>query len=441
MKTGRMMQGALIAVAATICLLPAAQAQTTEEGVVYTGCYQKSSGMLRIIGDPIVGCKPNETMIQWNQVGPQGEPGPAGPTGSAGPAGATGPQGEPGPVGPQGPQGPVGASGPVGAIGPEGPQGLQGPQGLKGDAGPQGPQGLKGDIGLTGPQGLQGLKGDTGPQGPQGLKGDTGPQGPQGLKGDTGLTGPVGPQGLKGDAGPAGPQGLKGDAGPQGLKGDAGLTGPAGPQGLKGDKGDIGPQGPKGDTGLTGPAGPQGLKGDTGPQGPAGSAALKADGPYYGDNDNRYQDRGNGTVTDTVTGLIWLKDGGCFKTLAPTSWAAANEAAAVLADGQCGLSDGSSAGDWRLPTKEEWEATIAQAVALGCTVDKAPSLTNTAGSDCYNLGPQPFANVQSNFYWSSTTDRFGVNGTSSAWGVNLGTGIVYGSYKPGYHYVWPVRSR
>ena len=64
MKIYRMMQGALVAVAAMICLLPAAQAQTTEEGVVYTGCYQTSSGMLRIIQDPIVGCKPNETMIQ-----------------------------------------------------------------------------------------------------------------------------------------------------------------------------------------------------------------------------------------------------------------------------------------------------------------------------------------------------------------------------------------
>jgi len=34
------------------------------------------------------------------------------------------------------------------------------------------------------------------------------------------------------------------------------------------------------------------------------------------------------------------------------------ESAAKLANGQCDLSDGSKADDWRLPTEEEWEKAV-----------------------------------------------------------------------------------
>jgi hypothetical protein len=56
---------------------------------------------------------------------------------------------------------------------------------------------------------------------------------------------------------------------------------------------------------------------------------------------HRYADCGNGTVTDSVTGLTWLKDAAC---LGSAHWAAANQAAAALASGQCGLTDRSSPG-------------------------------------------------------------------------------------------------
>ena len=58
----------------------------------------------------------------------------------------------------------------------------------------------------------------------------------------------------------------------------------------------------------------------------------------------------NGTVKDTVTGLIWLKNANCFGLI---SWADANIKAGALASGQCGLADGSKPGDWRLPTLDE----------------------------------------------------------------------------------------
>jgi len=49
---------------------------------------------------------------------------------------------------------------------------------------------------------------------------------------------------------------------------------------------------------------------------------------------NRFVDLGNGTVRDTSTGLIWLKNANCFGTKA---WQDAMDTAASLADGQCGL--------------------------------------------------------------------------------------------------------
>ena len=89
--------------------------------------------------------------------------------------------------------------------------------------------------------------------------------------------------------------------------------------------------GPRGDQGPAGPQGPQGE------QGPAG-VAVQADPPCF-DNLNRYVDCGNGTVTDTVTGLIWLKEAGC---LGPSAYAAANDAAAALQHGDCNLTDNSA---------------------------------------------------------------------------------------------------
>ena len=57
-------------------------------GVIH-GCYD-SKGTLRVIDYPQAQCTKNETLLNWNQTGPQGPPGP---TGSQGPAGPQGPQG------------------------------------------------------------------------------------------------------------------------------------------------------------------------------------------------------------------------------------------------------------------------------------------------------------------------------------------------------------
>ena len=47
----------------------------------------------------------------------------------------------------------------------------------------------------------------------------------------------------------------------------------------------------------------------------------------------RFTDNLDGSITDNVTGLVWLKNAGCF---APAVWAAALADANQLASGACG---------------------------------------------------------------------------------------------------------
>jgi len=130
----------------------------------------------------------------------------------------------------------------------------------------------------------------------------------------------------------------------------------------------------------------------------AAGSRTSAAGPCSGSA--RYVDCGNGTVTDRETGLIWLKRADCFPE---SNWKAALQAVAALKSGDCGLSDGSSAGEWRLPTRDEWEATVAKATALRCTFTKSPSLTDDAGTSCFGNGTgSTRVGVTSKGYWSST---------------------------------------
>lgn len=190
-----------------------------------------------------------------------------------------------------------------------------------------------------------------------------------------------------------------------------------------------GPQGPKGDKGDTGD---QGIQGPQGIPGTDGTNGTRAAGPCF-DNANRYVDCGNGTVTDTVTGLIWLKDAGC---LGDRAFAAANQAAAALEDGRCGLTDHSSPGDWRLPTSDEWTTTAAKALSLGCTVGEHgnPTWTNDPGTACLVAGPTSFAHVPLFGVWSSTTFEAG-----GAWIVANSVGYLVLESKTVPNAAWPVR--
>ncbi len=227
-----------------------------------------------------------------------------------------------------------------------------------------------------------------------------------------------------------------------GPSGPQGLPGPQGPAGVNGAPGPAGPQGPAGAIGPIGPIGPQGIQGPQGIEGPQGAAAPRADGPCFVDERKRYDDCGNGTVTDRATGLIWLKDTSCFGQALP--WLLASQAAAQLATGLCGLSDGSSPGDWRLPTIDEWRAMAAPA-SLGCmTPDgQGVNLVNDYGFGCWVDGPSAFpAAPQSGqpffyTYWSSSTTP--TNGIE-AWFFSILGDFSSTIRKHESFGVWPVRT-
>ena len=194
----------------------------------------------------------------------------------------------------------------------------------------------------------------------------------------------------------------------------------------------AGAQGPEGPQGLQGPQGPQGQPGADGIN---GTNATRAAGPCF--DSLRYIDCGNGTVTDSETGLIWLKQADC---LPDATYVNANRAAALLKDGDCGLTDGSSAGDWRLPTADEWRATLAGAKSLGCTTANggAPALTDTRGLQCASVSTfgTPFVGVLPIWYASSNTFSLSTRAALALLDIAevdaLGFGNIVG--------VWPVRS-
>jgi len=143
----------------------------------------------------------------------------------------------------------------------------------------------------------------------------------------------------------------------------------------------------------------------------------------------RFSDNANGTVTDHLTGLIWLKNAGCAS---PSTWAAALSSANQLASGACGLSDGSVAGQWRMPNANELESLV--------DVSRAnPSVS--AGA--------PFTNVQlSNAYWSSTTytaltsNAMAIRFSDGRWinGIDLGDASFNNAKATSLNSLWAVKS-
>jgi hypothetical protein len=143
----------------------------------------------------------------------------------------------------------------------------------------------------------------------------------------------------------------------------------------------------------------------------------------------RFENNGDGTATDKLTGLVWLTNANCIVFFSGDStgknrrdWDEALMAANLLANGYCGLTDGSSAGDWRLPNVRELLSLIDYGHSL-------PALP--AG--------HPFTDIQTvNWkYWSSSTSV----DTGYAWVVDIHSGSVGGERKSytGSGYVLAVR--
>jgi hypothetical protein len=142
----------------------------------------------------------------------------------------------------------------------------------------------------------------------------------------------------------------------------------------------------------------------------------------------RFTDLGNGTVRDNETGLIWLKNANCFRW---KGFDKAMELAGDLASGQCGLEDGSIAGDWRLPSVWEWEDLFVKKY-------RNPALCNTEGTGKWKPG-DAFDNVQNLYYWTGSSFPDPTGRLDNAYCVYLYYGVVHSKERALGLYVWPVR--
>ena len=90
----------------------------------------------------------------------------------------------------------------------------------------------------------------------------------------------------------------------------------------------------------------------------------------------------------------------------------------------CGLSDGSTAGQWRLPNRFELE-----------------SLLDLSQTDPTLPPGHPFINVQNDYYWTSSYNTYYVD-LRVGWVVNMGIGTVWlrsWVLEEERSYVWLVR--
>lgn len=135
----------------------------------------------------------------------------------------------------------------------------------------------------------------------------------------------------------------------------------------------------------------------------------------------RFTDNEDGTVTDNLTGLVWLKNA---NPVGEKIWSEAISFCNALDNNYDGLSDGSSAGDWRLPNIRE----LFSIIDFGASHDPNPPLPSG----------HPFSNVQLSSYWSSTSLAAY---PSQAWVVamNVGGSATLGDKSTNPRYVWPVR--
>ena len=122
----------------------------------------------------------------------------------------------------------------------------------------------------------------------------------------------------------------------------------------------------------------------------------------------RFIDNGDQTVTDGLTGMIWAMNASIDGS---KTWDDAID--------WCNGLDHGGYDDWRLPNAREMYSLIDYG-------KYSPALPDG----------HPFTDVQSDFYWSSTTFAYD---EISSWIVVLGHGHMLFSNKPYARYVWPVR--
>jgi hypothetical protein len=176
----------------------------------------------------------------------------------------------------------------------------------------------------------------------------------------------------------------------------------------------------------------------------AGAAAPAATGlyPVYATGDDgslqtgahltypRFIDKGDGTVTDTMTGLVWLKQANCIRD----TWANAAATVTTLASGACGLSDGSKAGDWRMPNRKELASLSDRMETNHADFFNARYVWKSNGQ----VYREPiFSNfVVSEYYWTSSTVAAAPSSVWTLYSCDFG---VYDTDKGSMGYTLAVR--
>jgi len=136
----------------------------------------------------------------------------------------------------------------------------------------------------------------------------------------------------------------------------------------------------------------------------------------------RFTDNLDGTVTDTKTSLMWIKNGWRLDFFSAETWA---EASKKCENFQHGGYD-----NWRLPTIEEWRSLIDRQ-------NENPALVE----------PNPFVNIIGHMpYWTRTEFTYGRDHTCSkkcpleSYTVMLYSGSINHQKKNARAFILPVRS-
>lgn len=139
----------------------------------------------------------------------------------------------------------------------------------------------------------------------------------------------------------------------------------------------------------------------------------------------RFTDNGDGTFTDSLTGLVWLSVVEC---IVKQDWSGALDHANNLAAGSANcadLDDGSTAGDWRLPN-------VRELYSLVDIEDNSPVWPEGIPLNLSRFTEYPFDE-----YWSSSS--FPIDTDMFAYIVNFSFGQIQPNKKSEIEWVWSVR--